>query len=227
MKSKRSSIQLNPISIINHELKSQLFGIKAYAQLLEKNIQKLNNAKLLGYAQRVDMQVDKLSYALSDFIDYIKISEKIYSLNQEFVSIDEVVTQTIKIFTSLFPEIRIKMQGKTSREVFADRNKLDKVLYALLTNAVTYSTNTPKITIMLFQSAKGVEVTVEDNGIGIAKEYESKIFNPFFSIPLEGYKERSGLGLFIAKKIIEMHGGKLKVESQPKRGSTFTCFLPF
>ncbi|MDE2026714.1 MAG: HAMP domain-containing histidine kinase, partial [Patescibacteria group bacterium] len=192
MKSKRSSIQLNPISIINHELKSQLFGIKAYAQLLEKNIQKLNNDKLLGYAHRVDVQVDKLSYALSDFIDYIKITDKAYSLNQEFISIDEIVVQAVKIFSSLFPDTNIRVQGKTEREVFADRNKLDKVLYALLTNALMYSTNTPKIKIVLSQVSKGVNVSIEDHGMGIEKEYRSKLFDPFFAIPLEGYKERTG-----------------------------------
>lgn len=226
MNSKGPSKQLNPLSIVNHELKSQLFGIKAYAQLLKKNISKLNDKKLLGYAQRIDVQIDKLSYALSDFIDYIKITDKTYSLNQEFVFIDEVITQGVKIFSSLFPEVPIKIEGKTSREVFADRNKVDKVLYALLANATQYSIN-PKIIISITQLPKGIEVAIKDNGIGIAKEYLAKIFDPFFSIPLNGYKERAGLGLFVAKKIIEKHGGKLTLENYSGKGSVFSFFLPF
>ena len=227
MNLKRSSKQANPINVVNHELKSRLFSIKVYTQLLEKNILKINNQKLLAYAEKVDTQIDKLSYALSDFIDYIKITDKTYALNQEFLFIDDVIAQTVKIFLSLYPKAKIKVVGKTTREIFADRNKLDKVLYTLLINACIYTVKTPKIKIHLSQLAKGIEVTVEDNGIGIKKTFMAKIFDPFYSIPLDGHKQRAGLGLFVAKEIIDRHGGKIRTTSTTPKGSTFTFSLPF
>ena len=224
---KSPSRQANPINIINHDLKSQLFSIKAYAQLLEKYTEKTSNTKLLTYAKRIDAQVDKLAYALSDFIDYIKITDKNYTLLQEFFLVDIVVAQTIIIFKSLFPDAQISVKGKTTREVFADKNKIEKVLYALFINAVMYTKRSPKILVILEQQPKGIKTLVKDNGLGIDKKEVQKIFNPFYFIPLADHKERAGLGLFVAKKIIEKHGGTMHVESKIGKGSEFSFFLPF
>ncbi len=214
------------LSIVNHELKSQLFGIKVYAQLLEKRITKNEITQLLPYVQKINTSVDALSFAVSDFIDYIRISENVYSLTQDFVQIDEVLQQITKLIRALFPNAKITTKGKTTQPVFIDRNKIEKVIYVLMTNAAMYSLSPANIDILISQSKKNITVEVADKGFGIDAENLKKLGEAFFSVPLKNYKERIGLGLFLAKKIIDMHHGKLQIKSVLGKGSRFIFSLP-
>jgi len=223
---KTTKTPINSLSFFSHEIKSQLFGIKAYAQLLERYSVKTQNAKSEEYAKRITLQVDKVSHAISDFIDFLRITNDSYSIMPEFLSIDDVVKQVVKVFSPLFLSGSIAIIGATAKKVIADRAKLEKVLYSILTNAAVYAKDNPKITIFLKDEAKGVSISVEDNGIGIKKSQLDKIFQPFYYVPIKNHGERIGLGLFVAKKIIQKHGGRISVASVEGKGSTFTLFLP-
>jgi len=111
----------------------------------------------------------------------------------------------------------------------ADGPRLVQVLRNLITNAVKFTPSCGTVTISAEQTADRVFVRVTDTGVGIAPEHQDKIFDRFFQVNLSSSKGRThgqGLGLAIVRIIVEQHGGTIAVQSEPRRGSTFTVELP-
>ena len=110
-------------------------------------------------------------------------------------------------------------------QVFADRQQIQRVIINLLTNAIRATPAGGTITVRGVQRDGEVAFSVTDTGAGIPREYLSRIFEPFIQVP-NAPQGASGLGLTIAQRIVEAHGGRLTVQSEPGRGSTFTFTVP-
>jgi signal transduction histidine kinase len=110
-------------------------------------------------------------------------------------------------------------------QVFADRQQIQRVIVNLLTNAIHATAAGGAITVRGVQRGGEVVFSVTDMGAGIPREYVSRIFEPFVQVP-NAPQGGSGLGLTIARRIVEAHGGRLTVQSEPGRGSTFTFTVP-
>jgi histidine kinase len=109
--------------------------------------------------------------------------------------------------------------------VFADHQQIQRVIINLLTNAIRATPAGGMITVRGAQRGSEVVFSVTDTGAGIPREYLSRIFEPFVQVP-NAPQGGSGLGLTIARRIVEAHGGRLTVQSEPGRGSTFTFTVP-
>jgi NtrC-family two-component system sensor histidine kinase KinB len=110
-------------------------------------------------------------------------------------------------------------------EVFADRQQIQRVIINLLTNAIRATPAGGTITVRGLRRGEEVVFSVADTGAGIPREYLSRIFEPFVQVP-NAPQGASGLGLSIARRIVEAHGGRLTVQSEPGHGSTFTFTVP-
>jgi len=127
--------------------------------------------------------------------------------------------------TSSSHEIIIK--GETNKYVIADKNKVGQVLINLLSNAIKYSPDEKKVIVQLIPSTEGVMCWVQDFGVGISKKDQQKIFDRFYRADEDETSASGlGLGLYISAEIIEHHGGKIWVDSEKGRGSTFCFTLP-
>ena len=102
-----------------------------------------------------------------------------------------------------------------------DEQKIEQVLWNVTLNAIQASPSESKIFFNIFQKDGGIEIKIQDEGQGIPETNLDKIFHPFFSTRVHG----SGLGLAISKKIIDMHKGKMTIESSPGKGTTVLIFL--
>ena len=112
--------------------------------------------------------------------------------------------------------------------VHADRLRIKEALYNLLSNAVKFTPNGGKIWIESSLRGDSLEITVGDTGVGVPAEELANIFEKFYQVgsTTSGVREGTGLGLPITKKLVEMHGGRISVKSQPQQGSEFTLVLP-
>ena len=166
---------------------------------------------------------------LSELLDLTKIETGTTEFNPVKIDVLQMINETTSVFP-LPPTIELKIDAPMDHvvSVKADRDRIKQVLMNLMENAVRYSKETGKITISVREQDHAVSIAVSDTGPGIRKEDLSKVFNKFFrsktahKIASKG----TGLGLTIAKNIVEAHGGKIWVQSREGQGSTFIFTLP-
>ena len=144
--------------------------------------------------------------------------------------LEELALQVLALFRPKFTEKRIIVDANLSNasaNIPADPEKLAQVFRNLLQNAYKYTGEEKRIALRAYPERKGVAIAVQDNGHGIAKAERKRIFERFYRADdlLTRRTEGSGLGLSIAKRIVEAHGGRISVKSERGKGSTFTVML--
>ena len=116
--------------------------------------------------------------------------------------------------------------------IYYDRGKLERVFFNLISNAFRYTPEGGEIKIRLEREEKGLIIEVEDSGVGVAEQYLDKIFDRFFEVPIhnkpqKNYNKGTGIGLAIAKSMVELHKGKIEVKNKTTNGTVFSVYLPF
>ncbi len=219
------------ISVTTHELKTSLTAIIASAELLSDELQ-LDKKSVSGrLIQSIIRNAHSIDERLSRFSEMATLLAGDLRLQLESVEIRQVIHS---VATRFYPTIRSKSQSLTVELpdslplVKADRQYLEEILLALVANASKFTPERGKIKIGAQQNGESLVVQVSDTGIGIPAEEREKIFQPYYQIHRdgEGKQTGSGLGLAIAKSLVELHGGKIWLESVVGEGSTFTFSLP-
>lgn len=215
------------IGIVSHELKTPLTSIKGYTQILEQTIKDLNNQKATEYLQRTNKYIDKLSILISDLLDISRIQAGKFEFNNEEYDFDQMVSEVINSFQPLSNKIKIIKKGSTGKKIFGDSARTEQVLINLLSNAIKYSPDTDKVIVTTQSNKDHVILSVKDYGIGISKENQKHLFKKFFRVEGTELKFSGlGIGLYISSEIISRQGGKIWVESEVDKGSTFYFSLP-
>jgi len=218
-------------NIMTHELKTPLTPIKGYLELLlEEHFGPLNRK------QRESLEIISRSISLSqnlieDLSSLSRIESGRLQLNCESMNVGEVIKNAVQEMMgfAIRKELRMEIQvGKDVPMIEADKNALMRVLTNLIHNAVKFTSERGKIRVEAKKAGKLVQVSVSDNGIGIAKEEVPKLFQKFYQVRSAVSEEfkGTGLGLSICKGLIEAHGGKIWVESELGKGATFCFTIP-
>jgi CheY-like chemotaxis protein len=182
--------------------------------------------------QVVISEGERLTHLINDVLDLAKIEAGKMEWNQEDVSIPEVVERAIAATTSLFEQKEVKLVKKINNdipEIIGDTDKLIQVVINLFSNAVKF-TDKGSVKCEVSQKDNEVIVSITDTGIGIAPEDYGAVFEQFKQVggdTLTDKPKGTGLGLPICKEIIEHHGGRIWVESEVGKGSTFSFAIPF
>jgi two-component system, NtrC family, sensor histidine kinase KinB len=167
---------------------------------------------------------DRLYRVIEDLLDISRIESGQAEIKLQPVNVEELVLQATDKMRPTFRDHRITLNLKVAPDVprvLADPFRLQLVFDNLLSNALKYTPIGGEVTIKAQLEDSMVRVSVEDTGIGIAPEFLPRIFEKFFRVP--GQEQiSSGLGLTIAKEIVEAHGGAIEVASQPGKGTRFT-----
>ncbi|MBU5612364.1 ATP-binding protein [Geomonas azotofigens] len=208
---------------VSHDLKSPLITIKGFAGAVLKDIEGGNLQRLDGDVRRIMGAADKMSALLSDLLELSRIGRIVNapSLIDMNVLANEVLGQLSGPIQQAGVEVALQ---PGLPKVWGDQPRIGEVLQNLVENAVKYKgeQQKPRIEIGARQGAAGVVFTVRDNGIGVPAQYHETIFGLFNQ--LDARSEGTGIGLALARRIVEFHGGKLWVESDGVgQGSTF-CF---
>lgn len=222
------SIRNEFVSIASHELKTPITSLKVYAEILKKKL-KDADPKYMQYLDKVEGQVDKMTMLIHDLLDISKIQSGRMEFNMKKFDLNKLVQETAGMIKQTTEKQKIKVVGKIGKEVLGDRERISQVIVNLLTNAIKYSDKSKEIIVSLKSDKDFASVTVKDFGIGIGKEFQVKIFERFYRADDPKVKTYPGIGmgLYIAAQIVERHGGKISVDSEKGKGSTFTFSIPY
>ncbi len=221
-KLKHQNEQLNDYAhLVSHDLKSSIRSLSALLSWIKEDCGEKIGEESVGNLNLMEEKIVKMDKFLEDIINYSEIGVK--SLKTITVDIDELVNKTIQ---NIDIPNNISVVVKSKLPVLkADARRLRQVFHNLISNAVNF--NNKEIGLVEI----GVEETedlytfsIQDNGHGIPKEYHEKIFNTFTTL---GYQERAtGMGLSIVKRVLDLYGGEIWLESEVNNGATFYFTIP-
>jgi PAS domain S-box-containing protein len=220
------------VSNVSHELRTPLTAIKASADnMLDRLLGDLNE-KQVGYLTRIKSNTDRLARLISDLLDLSTIEAGKINLRLMNLPLVALVREAVESLRPVATEklIHLKIVSADPKAIaWADRDKVIQVLMNLIGNALKFTPPRGKVTVAVTKNAAAwMQISVTDSGPGIPVEEVSNVFGRFYQIDRAG-KQKSqgtGLGLAISKALVEMHGGKIWVESEVGKGSTFYFTLP-
>ena len=219
----------NFLSILSHELKTPITTIKAYGQIVDDMLQLKDDADTLGMIKKMDSQVNRLTVLVNDLLDFTKIQNGSLTFNETFFDFNEVVKGVSDDMQKISPTHEIKKSFDKTAAIFGDKDKLAQVLNNLISNAIKFSPNAESILVHTKLQEDGIELSVQDFGVGILVQDQKSVFDRFYRVNRNKQSTfpGMGIGLYICSQIMESMGGKLWVESIINKGSTFYIWLPF
>jgi PAS domain S-box-containing protein len=202
--------------VVSHDLKSPLRSIDALIQWIkEDNKDKLDEVSLQNF-NHIEITLEKMEQLISDVLKYSSISSN--NTDKTLVNLNVLVNELTS--TMYFPEKVGLLIHKKLPEVFGHKTKLQQLFQNLISNAVKFIDKDKGLIQIDFKEEKDhFEFSIKDNGMGIEKKFFDKIFKIFHS--LNKNKESTGIGLSIVKKIVDLHEGKIWLESELEKGTTF------
>lgn len=213
------------IGVAGHELRTPITTIKGYLQLLEDEAPEGLAKNFTGKALR---QVNKLNRLVIDLLDASKIQAGKLEYNMMPCFLLPLIRESLDSLRQIHPT-HVLMLDLPEEDIVitADGSKIEQVLINFMTNAVKYSPEGSQIRVSVRKSAHRVLVSVRDWGIGIDPKHQELVFQRYYRIETTEHAVGGlGIGLYIAKVIIERHGGQIGVESEEGKGSTFYFSLP-
>ena len=219
------------VSNVSHELRTPLTAIKGSVDNMLDGLTGELNEKQSRYLTRIKSNADRLARLINDLLDLSRIEAGI-KLNRMNLSLPTVVKEVVESLGSVAAEKLINLEIKTADNdltAWADPDRVAEVLTNLLGNAIKFSPTGGNVTVSLARSGNNwVKVSITDAGTGIRPEEANRIFDKFYQVshPEQPKASGTGLGLPIAKALVEMHGGRIWLESQVGHGSVFSFTLP-
>lgn len=226
-----AEIRSDFVSNMTHELKTPIATISLAAQMLEdKNIPvSLKNVDHL--AKMVKEESRRLGLLVEKVLQMAIFDRGTFKLKPKPLDFHAIIRKTVENYSLQFQAKEAKVTceyNANDAQVYADEVHITNIVSNLIDNAIKYGGESPTITITTLNKNDGIVVSVKDSGIGISKEYQKRIFDQFFRVPTGNIHSVKGfgLGLSYVKKIAEMHGGNIWLESEVGKGSTFSIYIP-
>ena len=218
------------IDTLSHELKTPLTTIIAAAGLLSEELESISDESCQKLIQTITQNANTLEKRLVELLDIVKTGSGKIQLQVEPVDVKSLIQGTCVQISPLVRGKNQKLKTELPESlpiIHGDGQRLEQVLFNLINNATKFTPEGGNIFIKVRQQDSGLIIDVQDNGIGIAREEQDRLFKPYSRINADRKNHPGlGLGLALAKQVVELHGGKIWVESEPDKGSTFSFFLP-
>jgi signal transduction histidine kinase len=221
--------QTDLIAEFMHELKTPLMALTAAGEILTRDRKELST-KQQELLEMVERETAHLSRMAQEFLDLARLESGRTHMAHETVDLPSLVINTVQQQEPQAANRNISIKTVIPADLPAiqgDANRLKQVFVNLTNNAIKYSDDNGQVSIELKTLNGEVAIEVADTGPGILPENLSHLFERFYRVPdAEGFTEGTGLGLTIAQRIVEEHGGRIEVESEIGKGSLFRCYLP-
>jgi signal transduction histidine kinase len=218
------------IDTLSHELKTPLTSIIAAAGLLEEELKTAADESHRKLIQTILRNANSLETRLAELLEIVKTGTGRLQLQFEPVDIKSLILGTCMQISPLVREKEQKLKTELPESmpiIDGDGPRLEQVLLNLMNNATKFTPDGGKITVRAQKQDTNIIVEIEDDGIGIAKEKQDMLFKPYSRLNSDRQRHPGlGLGLALSKQVIELHGGKIWVESEAGMGSKFFFSLP-
>lgn len=213
------------INNVSHEFKTPIASIQGFAKLLQSG--DLTDEEKKEYADIIVKETERISRLSSNILKLSKLENQLIILDQADFSLDEQIRRTFLLLENEWSGKNLSFNLELEEIVFhGNEELLQQVWLNLLGNAVKFSHPGGEITVKLYNAGSRVVVKVIDNGIGMSEETQKRIFEKFYQGDKTHASEGNGLGLALVKRIIDLCGGSIAVQSEPRKGSTFRVELP-
>ena len=216
------------IGMVSHELKTPLTSLTAIVQVLNAKFKNSEDAFVAGALDKANLQVKRMSNMINGFLNISRLESGKILIEKHAFNIDELLLEMIQEAQLTVTTHKITLEGCGEREIYADRDKISSVISNLLSNAVKYSPKGKLIQVKCEATTKMVTVSVNDEGMGIKPEDIEKVFDRYYRVSTNHTLHISGfgIGLYLSAEIIKRHDGRIWVESESGKGSTFYFSLP-
>jgi len=220
------------IAWVSHDLQTPLASMRAILEALSDGVVEEPETvkRYLNTAQR---DVRYLSSLIDDLFQMAQLDAGGFPLHRAEASLGDLVSDTLESFTELAKQQAITLEGNVDSDVdpvLMDTQAIGRVLNNLISNALRHTANNGRVSVWVRRTTQGVEVTISDTGAGIRADDLPHIFERFYRGDASRSRNRStggaGLGLAIARGIVQAHGGDIKVDSEIGKGTQFTFYIP-
>ena len=215
---------------MSHELRTPLNAIIGYSELLEEDAADLDGGRLVPDLQKIATAAKHQLSLINDILDLSKVEAGRMELGLSEFDLTTTLDSALTLVRERAGRRGIALQIEVDSGVGparADERKVRQVVLNLLSNAIKFTPEGGRIEVRAARKDRSVEVSVADTGVGIAPEDQEKVFEEFRQVGTADKKvEGTGLGLALARRFVELHGGRIWVDSEVGRGSTFTFSLP-
>jgi signal transduction histidine kinase len=219
------------VSIVSHELKIPMTSIRGYADLLRQGLVGAVNEKQLDFLRTIMSNVDRMTALVSDLSDISRIETGRLRIEPAPVFVADLIRDVVTQMKPQFDARRQTVETEVPEslpQAYTDPQRMMQILTNLLSNANKYTPEGGKIKIQTAVESGSVRITVRDSGIGMTEQDQARLFTQFFRGESAAVRDQPGwgLGLHVTKRLVEVLGGTIGVESQPGAGSTFWFTQP-
>ena len=215
---------------MSHELRTPLTAIIGFSEVLLREMAGPLNERQKEYARDIYESGEHLLSLINDILDLSKVEAGRLELEPEKFDIEGLIDESLMFFKekALKHNIRVSKTTAGAGELYADRRKVKQVIVNLLSNAFKFTPDGGSIKVEVERTGSEVIFSVEDTGPGISQEDQKRLFQPFVQLqsPLTKKVKGTGLGLHLSKRLVELHGGRIWVESTTGKGSRFSFSIP-
>jgi signal transduction histidine kinase len=225
-----AELKSNFVSSVSHDLKTPLALIQLFAETLELGRLK-STERAQEYYHIINSEARKLTRLIDNILDFSKMEAGLRPYQVSLAHVGDVTAQALAALESQFKQNHFRVQAEVASDlppVLVDQGAVEQALENVLSNAMKYSGDSRDISVRVFRDGRFACVAVTDRGIGIPRRYQRRIFRKFYRIESDAVSgpQGCGLGLAIVDHTMRGHGGHVRVESEPERGSTFTLCFP-
>jgi len=217
------------IQHVSYELRAPLTSISGFGEMLSTQEMGELNDKQDEYLGHINEAADVLKRIVDDILDLASIDAGTMTLDHETLDLKSNVERVIASFSSAEDEKQIKFKtdiDNSASSVIADKKRLTQILENLVSNAITFSPDGGTVSIAAKKLNAFYEISVVDQGPGVAEEQQALVFERFETNSQDGSRLGAGLGLSIVRSFIQMHGGTVRIERTKEGGACFICSIP-
>ncbi len=228
---KSNSAKDKLFSIISHDLRNPFNSLLGFTDLLANNIEDLTEFEIKDSAKSLHSTATNLFNLLANLLEWSRLQTGNFAFEQTDFSLNIILNHVLSIFNNSFKTKNLKLIKETDCElnVFADQNMIEASIRNIISNAIKFTKTGGTIKVGCRVNNNNSEIYVEDNGIGIPKEDQDKLFKieKLYSSEGTNNEKGTGFGLLLCKEFAEKNGGTITFESEKDKGSTFIISLPY